>query len=90
MNDRDIDRSHRQMALFQEPPPDIHHIDGREEAPNIDNRYLYYLGVILTDPQVIEMVDLMRVFANCFVNIKEMQRSLFQELDLSQQRTFGS
>ena len=61
VSDRDIDRSSRQMALFQEPPPDIHKIDAREEAPEIDNRILYYLAVVLTDPQVMEMVDLMRV-----------------------------
>lgn len=61
VSERDINREHRQMALFQEPPPDIHKIDAREEAPEIDNRILYYLAVVLTDPQVIEMVDLMRV-----------------------------
>ena len=49
------------MALFQEPPPDLETLERSEEAPDIPNRILYYLGVLLTDPQVIELVLTMRV-----------------------------
>lgn len=60
-SDRVIKRDHRPMALFQEPPPDLHNINSSEEAPTIPNRILYYVAVLMTDPQVAELILTMRV-----------------------------
>lgn len=60
-SDRVIKRDHRPMGLFQEPPPDLHNINSSEEAPDIPNRILYYVGVVMTDPQVAELILTMRV-----------------------------
>ena len=49
------------MGLFQEPAPKLSDLRGSEEAPDIPNRILYYLGVVLTDPQVFELVSSLRV-----------------------------
>ena len=43
------------------PAHDIHKLKGNEEAPDIPTRILYYLGVVLTDPQIFEIVECLRV-----------------------------
>ena len=49
------------MGLFFMPAHDIHKLKGNEEAPDIPTRILYYLGVVLTDPQIFEIVECLRV-----------------------------
>ena len=36
-------------------------IQGTDDAPDIPEKILYYLGVVLTDPQVFEIIDTLRV-----------------------------
>ena len=57
------------MGLFFMPAHDIHKLKGNEEAPDIPTRILYYLGVVLTDPQIFEIVECLRVgFVLMFVS----------------------
>ena len=73
------------MCLFQEPPPDINNVQGTDDAPDIPEKILYYLGVVLTDPQVFDIIDTMRVSVVRRGEKQQIQLDYMQELDLSQQ-----
>ena len=60
-NGRSIRREHRPMGIFQEPPPDLDHINDQEEAPDIPNRVLYYLAVVMSDPQMSQLIVTLHV-----------------------------
>lgn len=49
------------MGIFQEPAPDLDHINDQEEAPDIPNRVLYYLAVVMSDPQMSRLIQTMHV-----------------------------
>ena len=60
-NGRSIRREHRPMGIFQEPPPDLDHINDQEDAPDIPNRVLYYLAVVMSDPQMSQLIVTLHV-----------------------------
>lgn len=49
------------MGIFQEPPPELDRINDQEEAPDIPNRVLYYLAVVMSDPQIGQLIQTMHV-----------------------------
>lgn len=56
------------MGIFQEPGPDLDHINDQEEAPDIPNRVLYYLAVVMSDPQMSRLIQTMHVLIDMCVD----------------------